>query len=107
MRRRTLRPGFSLLELIAVITIMGVLVGIAVQRISISGVVAKGECCRKYRVDLNQAIERYRFENGKLPESLAVIGNSDIYPESIPSCPVTGQTYILDEDIGRISHADH
>ncbi|MEZ6091391.1 MAG: prepilin-type N-terminal cleavage/methylation domain-containing protein [Pirellulaceae bacterium] len=105
---QSIRPaGFSLLELIAVITIMGVLVLVVTQRISVSGVKAKAECCKQYQAELNRALERYNFETGDFPATLDDLGNSEYYPESVPHCPVTAKPYQIDAATGRIQHPAH
>lgn len=92
MRRRR---GFSLLELLAVVTILGVLAVIILPRISISGWNAKGKVCNQYTSDINAAIERYYFDNGTFPAQLTDLQGT-YYPEAIPPCPATGAAYTID-----------
>lgn len=96
------RHAFSLLELLAVVTIMAVVASIVVPRIAISAFSAKEKACYQYRGDLNAAIERYIFEQGGIPDDLNDLANTEYYPSDIPACPVEKSVYQMDADTGRI-----
>ena len=101
------RNGFSLLELLAVVTIMGILMTIVVPRVSLQASNAKEKMCFQFKGDLNTAIETYRFEKGVLPTDLEDLRNGDLYPEAIPKCPVANQAYEINSTTGRISGHTH
>jgi prepilin-type N-terminal cleavage/methylation domain-containing protein len=100
------RRGFSLLELLAVVTIMGILAVVIIPRIGGHTLTAKINCCHQYKGDLNAAIERYRFDHNVLPASLNDL-SPDYYPDAIPPCPVTGGAYTIDPVTGRIQGHSH
>jgi general secretion pathway protein G len=106
-RRRRISRGFSLLELLAVVTIMGILIVIAVPRVSLHAQKAKVEANKQYKGDLNAAIERYFFETGAYPTTLSVLANTEYYPADIPDCPVDATQYTMDGTSHRISGHDH
>lgn len=106
-RRHKNRHGFSLLELLAVVTIMGILVVIAVPRVSLHASRAKIESSKQYKADLNAAIERYYFEQGAYPTDLSVLANSEYYPADIPKCPVDDSAYTVDATTHRVSGHEH
>ena len=108
-RTRLLRKrGFSLLEMLAVIIIIGIIAAIIIPRIGGHTATAKANVCHQYRGDLNSALDRYYFENGTWATSLSEIeANDDYYPAEVPVCPVTGQAYIIDPATHRISGHDH
>ncbi len=90
MRRRMIL-GFTLVELLVVVLILGALAFVAIPRISESAGRAKAEAC-KTNVDLiNSQIELYYATEGAWPTSTAAItGNTDYFPDGAPACPYEG-----------------
>ncbi|MBM3999576.1 MAG: type II secretion system protein [Planctomycetes bacterium] len=102
------REAFSLLELLAVVTILGTLAVVIIPRIGSSTNRAKTESCRQYKAEINAAAERYFFNEGKLPDSLdALASDEDYFTAPIPVCPVTKQAYSIDARTGRVAGHDH
>jgi len=94
MRRRGIR-GFTLVELLVVVLILGALAFIAIPRIGASATTAKINAC-KTNVDLlNSQIELYYANNGIWPAALTTItGDVSYFPEGAPVCPfATAYTY--------------
>ncbi len=59
MRRTTVkRKGFSLMELLAVVTILGIIAAIVVPRVSVSAATAKQKVHEHNRATINSAVER-------------------------------------------------
>lgn len=106
MSERRLR-GFSLLEVLAVVTVMGILASVVVTRIATHGMKAKQEACRGYKADINKAIERYHFDLGVWATDLDDLEHPDYYPQEIPNCPVTESAYTIDTSTHRISGHNH
>ena len=104
---RRIRSGFSLLELLAVVTIMGILVVIAVPRVSVHASRAKIESNKQYKGDLNAALERYFFEMGSYPAALSDLANTEYYPADIPNCPVDDTAYTMNATNHRVQGHDH
>ena len=96
MRYRT--RGFSLLELMAVVTIMGILAAMVLPRISGQAVQAKGKVCSQYVGDINAAIERYYLDQGVYPTSVNDLQDDRYYPDVLPVCPVTNQPFVIDSN---------
>lgn len=66
--RRTLRrAGFSLLELIAVVTILGIIAAVVIPRISSSSTTAGVQADQQSAAEMRSALERYRFDTGAYP----------------------------------------
>ena len=101
------RKGFSLLELLAVVTILGILAVIVVPRIGIHGQAAKRNSCLQYKGDLNAAIERYHWEHDAWPADTNTLEAAGIYPQAIPKCPVDNSDYTIDASTHRISGHNH
>jgi prepilin-type N-terminal cleavage/methylation domain-containing protein len=103
MSRGLKRRGFSLLELLAVVTILGIIALVVIPRISFSSSTAKENSCFQNKAEVNAAVERYYFTNGSLPADLAAINNATYFPDGIPNCPVSNTAYTLDLVTKRVS----
>ena len=97
------RGGFTLLELLAVTTIIGILALITIPRIAGSSAKAKEKTCFHNRTQLNLALERYFVVNGSLPTALSDVDTNEYFPGGIPSCELTGSAYTLDATTKRIA----
>lgn len=96
------RPdGFSLLELIAVITILAVIALIVIPRITNSASTAKSNACYQNKAEINRAVEEYYFNTGSLPADISALSAS--FPEGVPTCPVSGAAYFLNATTKRVS----
>jgi prepilin-type N-terminal cleavage/methylation domain-containing protein len=57
------RTGFSLMELLAVVTILGIIAAIIVPRVTVSSDTAKAKVNAHNKATINAAVERYYIEN--------------------------------------------
>ena len=96
------QSGFSLLELLAVITIIGFLATLILPRVSSSIDTAKEKTCFHNRAQINSAVEVYVLNNDAFPTNLSDIDTIDIFPDGIPTCPVSGVAYALDPTTHRV-----
>ena len=102
--------GFTLLELMIVISIMGILIAIAQPSLKQSIVRAREAVLREDLYQIRDAIDQYYADNGKYPASLTdLVNTSDkakSYLRSIPLDPFTGSndwiTVSLDTEDGGI-----
>ena len=91
------RAGFSLLELLAVVTILGIIAVVVIPRVSVSAEAAKTNAHKQNVAEINGAVERWYFEKGKYPKAnLSDIGaDANYFPDGIPKNPLTNKAYKL------------
>jgi len=106
---RTLQHrGFSLLEVLAVITILAVLSMMAISRfISVSANTKKNTCYMNKEKIAIQAQLWYRSKGNWPAENMSeMASDTEYFPEGLPVCPVDGTVYRLDaqthEVIGHV-----
>ena len=105
LNRKAKRRGFSLLELLAVVTILGIIAVVVVPRISVSSTKAKTEANKQNKAEINSAVERWYFEKGTYPAAnLSDIGaDANYFPSGIPTNPVDGSVYTLNATTNRVN----
>jgi prepilin-type N-terminal cleavage/methylation domain-containing protein len=98
------RPGFSLMELLAVVTILGIIAALIVPRIQVGADRTKESSCLHNRAEINITVERYYLHNNAWPANdLSDIGaDPDFFPDGLPTCPTTGAAYRLDPTTHRV-----
>jgi prepilin-type N-terminal cleavage/methylation domain-containing protein len=94
--------GFSLLELLAVIVLIGILVTIGITRIAESSDVAKEKTCAHTRTEINSALERFAIINGSFATTISDVDTVEYFPGSIPTCAVNGANYTLNATTHRV-----
>ena len=98
------RAAFSLMELLAVVTILGIIAAIIVPRVTVSSDTAKQKVNAHNKATINAAVERWYIEKGSWPaNNLSDIGADDNYfPDGIPANPINGSAYALDGTTHRV-----
>ncbi len=99
------RRGFSLLELLAVVTILGIIAVVVVPRISVSSTTAKQKEDAQNKAEINSAVERWYFEKGTWPANNLSDIRADInyFPQGLPTNPITGAAYTLNATTHRVN----
>lgn len=107
MKSRNLRKssGFSLLELLAVVTILGIIAAIIIPRVTVSSDTAKQRVREHHKATINAAVERYYIDNNTWPAAdLSDIGaDPNYFPDGIPTDPVDGSAYSLNTTTHRVN----
>jgi general secretion pathway protein G len=107
------RPAFSLMELLAVVTILGIIAALIVPRVTSGTDTAKIKTCDHNHTEINITVEQYFMNTGNWPANdLSDIGTDiNYFPDGLPTCPVTGASYRLDPTthrvIGHAGDSDH
>ncbi len=98
------RTGFSLMELLAAATILGIIAAIVVPQIAISSHTAKARVNNHNKATINAAVERWYIEKGDWPENnLSNIGSDGKYfPQGLPTNPFTNAAYTLNATTKRV-----
>jgi len=97
------RRGFSLLELLAVVVIIGIIAAVVVPRVSTSTATARQRVHEHNIATLNAAVERYFVNEGSWPSTFADLG-IDYLPDGVPDVPTDDSlTYTIDGTTHRVS----
>jgi len=99
------RTGFSLMELLAVVTILGIIAAIIVPRVTVSSDTAKQKVSSHNKATINAAVERWYIEKGAWPaNNLSDIGaDTSYFPDGIPTNPTDGSAYTLNAATHRVN----
>jgi prepilin-type N-terminal cleavage/methylation domain-containing protein len=103
-KTRRFRLGFSLLELLAVVTILGIIAVVVVPRISVSSGTAKQNAHEQNVAEINSAVERWYFEKGTWPAAdlSDIAADANYFPDGVPTNPVDGSAYALNATTHRV-----
>ena len=100
--------GFTLVELMIVVLILGALAAIAIPRIMGGTQTARISACSTNIDMLNSQIELYYANEGSWPSSLSdVTGDPNYFPEGFDAdCPL-GTTYSYNGTTNRVTTHSH
>ena len=99
------RSGFSLMELLAVVTILGIIAAIIVPRVAVSSDTAKAKVNAHNKATINSAVERWYVEKDTWPAvNLSDIGaDTNYFPDGVPVNPTNGSAYTLNATTHRVN----
>ncbi len=87
VRRCPRRPGFTLVEILLVLVILGLLVGSVYEVFSSSADTARFQTMRSHQIAIRKAIEQYHARNQRWPASLETLTRK--YLTKVPDDPLT------------------
>jgi len=90
MVRKRSQKGFTLIELIVVVTIIGILDGVAISNVKWAQTKAREAALRHDLFEMRKAIDDYYADKQKYPESLQALAREH-YLRAVPKDPITGK----------------
>ena len=106
---KKITKGFTLVEIMIVVAIIGILVGIAVPGFIKAREKAQTNACQEGQLKMDGAVDNWAIDTGKAtgdtaPAASAIIGYN-LYLKTAPKCPVgaTGGTIIDPPTVGSSS----
>lgn len=101
------KKGFTLVEVLLVIVIIGILAAIVIPRITYSRSEAQKAACNSNVAALNSQIELYHVQEGSWPADLNTLVTAD-YIDAVPTCPVDSNTaYAYNNTSHRVPKHSH
>lgn len=105
MAKSTKRKGFSLLELVAVVTLIGIVAAVTMYRLnSVDKATARQNVAAQNVNLLQSAVERYRFDNGAFPANVTALVTGNYLPAQ-PKAPDATGSYSINATTGVVSYA--
>ncbi len=103
------KGGFTLVEILAVVVILGILAVVVVPRVLVSSAQTKTNACLQNKASINTAVEKWYFDKGTWPlDALTdIAADADYFPDGIPVCPVDASAYAMDPLAGNNRVAGH
>lgn len=97
------RKGFTLVELMVVVLIIGILVAIAIPLYVSTQANAQKRACQANLRTLMGALSQYRAEYESYPNALTNSNFNGIFIKNIPNCPTNHANYNYDSTNGIVT----
>lgn len=103
------RSGLSLLEVLAAVTIMGILVMIAIPRFAGSGEQAKRTGCNTNQANIEVQVQLWFRNKGTWPlaDLSDIMADGNYFPDGPISCPFDGSAYQFNSTTQRVDGHAH
>ena len=80
------RKGFTLIELMVVVLILGALAAVAIPRLTRSSDTAKTNACNTNVDIVNTQMELYYIDTGGYPSLAVLFADPNYFPDGTPTC---------------------
>jgi prepilin-type N-terminal cleavage/methylation domain-containing protein len=109
LQRALRRSGWTLLELLLVVTVLGIVAVVALPRFSNYASPAKKNTCYTLKGNLEVQAQLWYRNKGVWPAAdfSDMAADPNYLPEGLPSCPVDGSAYLLDPATHRVVGHTH
>ena len=114
MSKNQLKNGFTLIEMLIVVTIIGILAGIVLPRFQVSSDSARKSAHTIDRQNINAQIELYYFNTGQYPTAMTESAwsqnsqnDADYFPDGVPVTCNQGIAWTIDGITNRIDKTAH
>lgn len=99
-----MRSAFSLMELLAVVTVLGIIAALVLPRVITGTDQAKEKTCLHNRTEINITVERYYLHTDSWPANdlSDIAADTEYFPDGLPTCPVSGAAYRVDATTHRV-----
>lgn len=105
---RSSRLGFTIIELMIVVTIIGILLAVAIPVYTASVTRAKESVLKQNLFTLRIVIDEYTYDKAKAPQSLQDLVREG-YLRQIPVDPITGEadwTTVIEDAVTSVSQTE-
>jgi general secretion pathway protein G len=104
-RSRWRREAFSLMELIAVVTIIGIIATVILPRFATLTDTSTTRTNAHNKAQINSAVERWYVEKGVWPAAdlSDISADTNYFPSGIPTNPVDSSAYTLNTTTHRVN----
>ncbi len=104
---RSATQGFSLVELLVVVLILGALAFVGIPRVAQSSTTSKSNACNTNVQMINRQVELYKAETGDYPNNWNQFKDeTDYFPDGPPECPF-GNNYVMDGSTKHVTGHSH
>jgi len=107
--RAAVPRGFSLVELMAVVVVLGLLAAVIVPRVTIHNDTAKEAACHANQGEIELQVKLWRRNNGSYPAANLsnIAADTNYFPSGLPVCPVDATAYTIDTTSGLVVGHTH
>lgn len=88
--------GFTLVEMLVVLLIIGIILAIAIPNLQSAGETAKKRADEANRKLISTQADHFYLENGHYPKSVEELVQKK-YLRSVPTCPMGKGVYVIDQ----------